>query len=131
RTAPGRRPAITLDRPFTFATVRYGSGDWDSAPLVPANLIHSIALYTEIPVEPEGVVVDLASPEIFQYPFLYMTGHLPVRFSAEEARNLKAFVERGGFIFIDDHNHDIDAAFHRTATAELARIFGEDALVEL
>lgn len=131
RSTSGRSSSIKLDRPFTFATVRYGSGDWDSAPLVPANLIHSIALYTDIPVEPEGVVVDLASPEIFRYPFLYMTGHLPVRFSAEEARNLKAFLERGGFIFIDDHNHDIDAAFHRTTVAELARIFGENALVEL
>lgn len=113
---------------FVFATVRYQSGDWDSAPLVPANLIHSLAQYTEIAVAPAGVVVDLGSAQIFRYPFLYLTGHLPVRFDAAESRNLEAFVRRGGFIFIDDHNHDVDGAFHRTVTAELARIFGPRAL---
>ena len=129
------RPGPTFDHgsgdPFVFATVRYESGDWDSAQLVPANLIHSLALYTNIPVEPEGVVVDLDASDIFEYPFLYMTGHLPVRFTAAESRNLLTFVERGGFVFIDDHNHDIDGAFHRTATAELVRLFGPDALQAL
>ena len=118
-------------RRFVFATARYESGNWDSAPLMPNNLVHSIAQYTDIPVAPEGVYVDLASPLVFAHPFLFLTGHLPVRFTAAEAENLKAYVERGGFLFIDDHNHDIDGAFHRTVTAELARIFGPDALVEL
>ncbi len=124
---PGRRPVA----PFVFATLRYQSGNWDSAPLVPQNLIHALAQYTELPVAPEGVVVDLASDEIFRFPVLYLTGHLPVRFSEAEARNLRAYVDRGGFVFMDDHNHDVDGAFHRTATAELARIFGEDALAPL
>src|SRR5690606_26694310 len=88
----------------------------------------SLALYTDLPVEPEGVIVDLSSEDIFRHPVLYLTGHLPVRFSAQEADNLRTYVERGGFVFMDDHNHDLDGAFHRTATAELARIFGEDAL---
>jgi hypothetical protein len=117
--------------PFVFATARYESGNWDSAPLVPANLIHSIAQYTSIPVAPQGVTVDLASPELFRFPFVYMTGHLPVRFSPQEAANLKAYVERGGFVFIDDHNHDVDGAFHRTVTAEIRRIFGAGALAQL
>jgi len=117
--------------PFVFATLRYESGNWDSAPLVPQNLIHALAQYTELPVEPEGIVVDLSSREIFRYPVLYLTGHLPVRFSDAEARNLERYVERGGFVFMDDHNHDVDGAFHRTATAELARIFGDDALEPL
>jgi hypothetical protein len=119
------------DAGFVFATARYASGNWDSAPLVPTNLVHSIAQYTAIAVAPEGVYVDLGSPLVFGYPFLFLTGHLPVRFTEAEARNLKAYVERGGFIFIDDHNHDIDGAFHRTVVAELARIFGPAALVEL
>ncbi|HYH80612.1 MAG TPA: DUF4159 domain-containing protein [Longimicrobium sp.] len=117
--------------PFVFATARYESGDWNSAPLVPGNVIHSIAQYTAIPVAPRGATVDLSSPELFRFPFVYLTGHLPVRFSQQESANLKAFVERGGFIFIDDHNHDVDGAFHKTATAELRRIFGTGALKPL
>jgi hypothetical protein len=120
--------AMAEPRPFTFATVRYESGDWDSAPLVPANLIHSLAQYTGLPVAPEGVIVDLSSPEILDHPFLYLTGHLPVFFDDAESRNLVDFVERGGLIFIDDHNHDIDGAFHRSVTSEIERLFGSDAL---
>ncbi|HET7460999.1 MAG TPA: DUF4159 domain-containing protein [Longimicrobium sp.] len=117
--------------PLVFATARYESGDWNAAPLVPTNIIHTLAQYTAIPVAPQGAVVDLASPELFRFPFVYLTGHLPVRFSQQESANLKAYVERGGFIFIDDHNHDVDGAFHKTATAELRRIFGQGALKEI
>lgn len=106
---------------FVFATVQYDSGDWDSAPLVPPNIIDSVARYTSIPVRPSGVTVPLAATELFGYPFAYLTGHLPVRFSEQERANLREFVERGGFLFIDDHNHDIDGAFHKTATEEIAR----------
>jgi hypothetical protein len=113
---------------FVFATARYESGNWNSAPLVPTNILHSVAQYTSLPVASTGVIVDLASPELFRFPFVFLTGHLPVRFTAQESANLKAYVERGGFVFIDDHNHDVDGGFHRTATAEIARIFGGGAL---
>ena len=42
--------------PFVFATAQYDSGDWDSAPMVPANVIDAIARYTALPVAPQGVV---------------------------------------------------------------------------
>jgi hypothetical protein len=128
RSANGAERGGPAARPFVFATLRYESGDWDSAPLVPANLIHSLAQYTDLPVAPEGVIVDLSSPEIFDHPFLYLTGHLPVFFDDAESRNLVDFVERGGLVFIDDHNHDIDGAFHRSVTSEIERLFGADAL---
>jgi hypothetical protein len=117
--------------PFAFATLRYESGNWDSAPLVPTNVAHAIAQYTDIDVAPEGMVVDLGSDELFRQPFVFMTGHLPVHFTDAEARNIRAYVERGGFVFIDDHSHDIDGAFHRTVTAELTRIFGPGTLGQL
>jgi hypothetical protein len=106
---------------FVFATAQYESGDWDSAPLVPANVIDSVARYTSIDVAPTGVIVSLSSRDIFRYPMLYLTGHLPVRFTAAERENVATFVHRGGFLFVDDHNHDIDGAFHKTATEEISR----------
>lgn len=109
---------------FVFATVQYESGDWDSAPLVPANVIDAVARYTELDVAPAGVVVSLSSRDLFRYPFTYLTGHLPVRFSAAERANLAEYVERSGFLFVDDHNHDIDGQFHRTVTEELSRSGG-------
>ena len=114
---------------FFFATAQYESCDWDSAPLVPPNIIDSLARYTSISVAPTGVIVPLSSERLFRYPFVYLTGHLPVRFSDSERRNIGEFVERGGMLFVDDHNHDIDGAFHKTATEEISRAVGP--LVEL
>lgn len=109
---------------FVFATAQYESGDWDSAPLVPANVIDAVARYTSIPVAPSGVIVPLASADALRYPLLYLTGHLPVRFTEEERRVLETFAERGGLLFVDDHNHDIDGEFHKTATEDIARAVG-------
>jgi hypothetical protein len=109
---------------FVFATAQYESGDWDSAPMLPANIIDTIARYTSIDVAPSGVIVPLSSPALFRYPLVYLTGHLPVRFSAAERANLRTYAERGGLLFVDDHNHDIDGVFHKTATEELTRVFG-------
>jgi uncharacterized protein DUF4159 len=109
---------------FVFATAQYESGDWDSAPLVPANIIDSIARYTSIPVAPTGVVVALSSADALRYPFLFLTGHLPVRFTEAERVSIRRFIDRGGFVFIDDHNHDIDGAFHKTVTEEIERAAG-------
>jgi hypothetical protein len=114
---------------FVFATVQYESGDWDSAPLVPANLIDSVARYTSITVAPQGAIVPLASDALLRHPFAYLTGHLPVRFTDAERRGLARFLDRGGMLFVDDHNHDVDGMFHKTATEELARVAG--ALTEL
>jgi hypothetical protein len=110
--------------PFVFATAQYDSGNWDSAPLVPANVIDSVARYTTIDVAPTGVVVPLSDPRMLQYPLLYLTGHLPVRFTEPERRNLRRFADRGGLLFMDDHNHDIDGTFHKTATEEITRTLG-------
>ena len=109
---------------FTFATLQYESGDWDSAPLVPANLIDTLARYTTLRVAPTGTVVPLGSAALFRYPFAYLTGHLPVRFSDTERRTLRAWVDRGGFLFVDDHNHDVDGVFHKSCTEELERALG-------
>ena len=114
---------------FVFATAQYDSGDWDSAPLVPANVVDSVARYTTIDVAPTGATVALASDALFDYPLVYLTGHLPVRLTEAERRNVRRLVDRGGMLFVDDHNHDVDGAFHRTATEEIARAAGP--LVEL
>ena len=109
---------------FTWVTLQYESGDWDSAPLVPANIIDTIARYTDIDVAPAGITVPLSSPDLLRFPFAFLTGHLPVRFTSAERDRLVEWIGRGGFLFIDDHNHDIDGAFHKTVTEELTRALG-------
>ena len=123
----GSLTATTLkahSMPFTFATAQYESGDWDSGPLVPANVIDAIARYTTIPVSPKGIIVSLSSEEVFQSPLLYLTGHLPVRFTPKESEIMAEYVTRGGMLFIDDHNHDIDGPFHKSVSEEIRRVLG-------
>jgi hypothetical protein len=110
--------------PFVFCTVQYESGDWDSAPSVPANIIDSVARYTSIVVAPIGAIVPLASRDLLRYPLAYLTGHLPVRFSPAERAMLRSYLDRGGLLFVDDHNHDIDGQFHKSCIAELAAVTG-------
>lgn len=107
---------------FTFCTGQYHSGDWDAAPLVPANLIDSVVRYTSIAVAPAGVVVPIDSADILDYPLVYLTGHLPVRFTGAERTNLRRLVDRGGMVFMDDHNHDINGIFHKTAMEEMSAL---------
>ena len=109
---------------FTFCTVQYASGDWDSAPQVPGNLIDSVARYTSIEVTPTGAIVALASADLLRYPLAYLTGHLPVRFSPSERDMLRTYLTRGGLLFVDDHNHDVDGVFSKSALEELARVTG-------
>ncbi|NPD15977.1 DUF4159 domain-containing protein [Xinfangfangia sp. D13-10-4-6] len=109
---------------FTFATVKYESGDWESAPNLPAALIDTLAKYTTLPLSPSGAIVELGSDEIFEYPFTFMTGHFPVRFTDRERANLRRYIDRGGFMLIDDHNHDIEGVFHLSVVEEMNRIFG-------
>jgi Domain of unknown function (DUF4159) len=109
---------------FIFATGQYESGDWDAAPLVPANLIDSVARYTSLEVAPVGAVVPLASDAVSEYPLIYLTGHLPFRLTDSERASVRRFIERGGMLFVDDHNHDVGGIFHTTAVEELTRTAG-------
>lgn len=113
-----------LSREFVWATAQYESGDWDSAPLVGPNLTDSLIRYTSLRVSPTPVIVSLSSADALRFPFLYLTGHLPVRFTEAERTTVRTFLDRGGFLFVDDHNHDIDGVFHKTATEELRRTAG-------
>ncbi len=92
---------------FVFARLRYDSGDWDYNPKVAANVLNSIVEYTNIAVYPEEVIITADSDELLAFPFLFMTGHKLVRFNERERERLKDFVERGGFLFSDDCNHDV------------------------
>src|SRR3954469_5647091 len=116
---------------FTFARLRYESGDWDYNPKVCSNVLDAVLQYTSIPVQQNEVVITLDSAELPSYPFLFMTGHKLVRFSEKERAGLVRFVESGGLLFSDDCNHDVNGLYAKSFEAEMARTFGNGALVKL
>ena len=117
---------------FTFARLRYDSGDWDYNPKVAANVLNSIVEYTTIRVYPEEVVITADSEELGAFPFVFMTGHKLVRFSAAERERLRRFVESGGLLFSDDCNHDIAGMYAVSFEQEMRTIFpGPQTLAKL
>lgn len=116
---------------FTFARIKYRSGNWDTDQRMPSNLLNSLVEYTTIPVNPEEKIVDLASNELFMYPFTYLSGHKLVQFNQQEKVNFKKYVENGGFVFVDDCNHDIDGLFAKSFEAQMAALFGPKALKKI
>ena len=116
---------------FWFTRLMYDSGDWDVDQRMPANLITSLVDYTSLRVDPVERVVALADPKMLQAPFCYLAGHKLVEFNPDERRNFEHYVRNGGFVFVDDCNHDIDGLFATSFEAEMASIFGKDALRKL
>ena len=96
-----------------------GGGDWYANPTALKNLAQYCNQQLRTNFDTREAQVDAASPEIFNYPFVHMTGD-------EEAQNLRRYMESGGFLHIDD-NYGLDE-FVRPA---LKRIFPELTLVEL
>jgi hypothetical protein len=94
---------------FQIALVKYnGGGDWyanleTSLP----NLIKYCNDNLKLNINPEQAVVDIGSSEIFNYPFLHLTGHGNIVINLQEAENLRKYLLAGGFLHISD-NYGMD-----------------------
>ncbi|MBF8963369.1 DUF4159 domain-containing protein [Pontibacter sp. FD36] len=118
-------------QPFTFVRLQYLSGNWDTDPRMPSNLLHSLIEYTTVKVNEQEKIIPLDSAELFNYPFSYMSGHRLVQFNQKERQNFETYVRNGGFVFVDDCNHDIDGLFARSFEEQMKQIFGQSALKKI
>ncbi len=116
---------------FVFTRLSYESGDWDVDERMPANVLNSLIEYTTLRVDPTERVVALADPAMLSAPFCYLAGRRLVQFSHAERENFSRYVNNGGFVFVDDCNHDIDGMFARSFEQQMADLFGPDALQTL
>ncbi|MBX7182339.1 MAG: DUF4159 domain-containing protein [Bacteroidia bacterium] len=111
-----------------IALVKYnGGGDWyanlqTSLP----NLISFCNKNLGTSIDPQQAIVEVGSPEIFNYPFMHITGHGNIVFSEKEAENLRNYLMAGGFLHIDD-NYGMD----KFIRPQLKKVFPELDLVEL
>ena len=112
---------------FTIARLQYnGGGDWYSDPSSLPNLLRFIKEKTQIDAAEEEVQVAIMDEELFSFPYIYMTGHGNIDFSAEEVTRLRHYLESGGFLHADD-NYGMDKSFRR----EMHKVFRNAAWVEL
>ena len=112
---------------YQIAVLKYGGGgDWYSNPTSLPNLIEFCNQNLKTNIKPEVEIVEVGSVDLFNYPFIHMTGHGNVIFSDVEANNLRTYLLSGGFLHIDD-NYGMDP-FIRT---ELKKVFPNEELTEL
>ncbi len=112
---------------FTIARLKYGGGgDWYSDPSSLPNLLAAVNERTTIRAAPREATVEIPDPELFSYPYLYMTGHGNIRFTDEEVAILRNYFAAGGFLHADD-NYGMDSSFRR----EIKKVFPDSPLIEL
>lgn len=111
-------PAAVRATALNIAQLQYDGGDWYANPTGLPNLLRTIRDRTGLPVADRPGRVRLTDPELWSYPFVYMTGHGNVALTEEEVRLLRRYLLEGGFLHVDD-NYGLNASFRR----EIARVF--------
>lgn len=95
-------PATWAQTPI--ALLKYGGGgDWYANPTALTNLIAFCNADAGMNLADDYAVVDVGSSELFNYPFVHMTGHGNVQFNPQEAQNLRSYLIAGGFLHVDDN----------------------------
>lgn len=113
--------------PNAIALLKYnGGGDWYANPTSLPNLAAFCNKNLDLNINIDPPTVEVGSTDIFNFPFLHMTGHGNVVFSNDEAQNLRTYLIAGGFLHIDD-NYGMDP-YIRPA---LKKVFPELELIEL
>lgn len=110
-----------------IALLKYnGGGDWYANPTSLPNLIKycNQTISTRIKSKPATVTPD--SPDLFNYPYVHLTGHGNVVFNDNEVKNLQDYLKSGGFLHIDD-NYGMDQYIRK----EIKKLFPNDALTEI
>ena len=103
-----------------------GGGDWYANPSSLPNLLDAIRARTALRVADEERVVTLRDDDLWNLPYIYMTGHGNVRWSDDDLATLRRYLRQGGFLHADD-NYGMDQSFRR----EIARLFPGEDLVEV
>lgn len=116
---------------FYLTRLSYESGDWNVDERAPSNILNALIEYTTIRVDLTERVIALADPQMLSAPFCYMAGRRLLRFNHAERENFLRYVQNGGFVFVDDCNHDIDGLFARSFEEQMAEIFGAGALAKI
>ena len=110
-----------------IAVLKYGGGgDWYSNPSALENLAAFCNKELNTTLSPTPKIVAPNSIDIFEYPFLHMTGHGNVVFSEQDVENLRAYLNSGGFLHIDD-NYGMD----QYVRGEISKLFPNQELKEL
>jgi hypothetical protein len=119
--------AISAQSNLKIAFLKYsGGGDYYANPTSLPNLAKFCNKNLQTNFNKETPYVEVGAPELFDFPFVHMTGHGNVIFSPSEAENLRNYLRGGGFLHIDD-NYGMD----KFIRDEIKKVFPNNEFVEL
>jgi len=120
-------PPAAAQPSLTIGRLHYdGGGDWYANPSSLPNLLSAVRTRTTLRVANEEKVVALSDDDLWNVPYIYMTGHGNVHWSDRDLAILRRYLQQGGFLHADD-NYGMDASIRR----ELSRLFPDRPLVEV
>jgi len=106
---------------YQIALAKYnGGGDWYANPTALPNLIQFCNKNLNTNIQEQPAEVEIGDNEIFNYPFVHLTGHGNVVFNTNEADNLRKYLTAGGFLHISD-NYGLDQFIRK----EMQKVFPE------
>ncbi len=112
---------------LSLARLKYaGGGDWYSSKTALKNLANFCNRSIKTNLNETEIVIEVGSDQLFNYPFIFMTGHGNVVFSDDEAQNLRTYLQSGGFLHICD-NYGMDPFIRR----EMKKVFPELTFTEV
>jgi hypothetical protein len=112
---------------YQIAVLKYkGGGDYYANPTSLPNLVSFVNRELKMNVAKETPYVEVGSTELFNYPFVHMTGHGNVVFSSADVENLSLYLRSGGFLHISD-NYGLDKFIRR----EMKKVFPDAEFVEI
>ena len=119
---------ITLSQSsYQLATLKYsGGGDWYANPSSLKNLAIFCNQNFNMNIDENYDIIEPSSYKIFEYPFVYMTGHGNVSFSDADVLNLKKYLTGGGFLHIDDNY-----GMNQYIRTEMKKVFPEKEFIEI
>ncbi len=123
KSAAANHPKERRHIQFVFAQVKYRGGDWNPHPLSVAPLMEELMLRTSVEAATARHEVALSDRDLFNYPFLYITGKYEFEpFTQEEIENLRRFLSFGGFLLVDDALGQQGYGFDKALRREMQRI---------
>lgn len=115
------------DNYFQITRLKYGGGgDWYNDQSADINLLNFVGENTNLTTTAKYNYVDISTDDIFSHPFLFITGHGNIVFSESEAEKLREYLDKGGFLYVDD-DYGLDGAIRR----EMKKVLPEQDFVEL
>src|SRR5574342_567286 len=117
---------------FTFAQIKYRGGDWNPHPLAVTPLLEELMARTSVEAATARREVTLADPDLFNYPFLYITGKYEFDpFTQDETEVLRRFLSYGGFMLVDDALGQPGYGIDKTLREAMQKIFPGNAFKRL